>query len=632
MRWPAVKTFIHWIILFLLASVPGVVSATEWPAMTRLAVAAPGLEPSTWPVLVEIEGGLAVLGLDESGKRVTFRRGDQLQTLDDEAPAPGGKYFQLHQDGSRLYALWWNRVSAAKWLYLRVSSDGGQTFGPLKVLNTGGAVLGDYQIATNGAGGIAVIFQDERAGYGVFVNRSTDGGKTWLETEIRLDAPAASTAEPQAPAAETSPGAATAPAKAPGDVAAAPGVATAESKPPAWSAVAPKLIHQHGQWLAVWQQLGQTQSNNTVGQWLARTSADGGQTWGPAVAIHRLPPEAGMSEMVMLNHGGQVYLVGVVSKQGLRAFRSPDMGQHWADLGVLPAGPETPGSLRAVSAGDNMLVSYAQRPGQGLKYQVYVATLATGAGAWQAPPRRLDRKDNDRTKAVFAELATLPNGAVIAVWEDYRYILPAVYLDYSSDSGQTWLPAPRPLTEPGRLAAMNPRLSVGTSQVVVLFDQMRDLTLKQRDAAYLTLPYRQDSGLALAEYPSIRLMTKEESLQRIRQRTEELYMLRTQGKFAETWDYYDPVYRAKLGKSLFLQMAGRIAYVSFTLGEPEVDGLFGRIPVTTTYTLPSQIIGGEIPLETGLPQEISFNADWIWFYDDWYFVPPPTIGTSHLVY
>lgn len=660
MRSFTVGSFIQRTVVIILASLSWPALAAEWPAVKLLPAALSGAEPSPWPALAAVEGEPAALYSAADGNRVTFRRGDQVQTLDEQAPAPGGKFFQLHQVGRQTYALWWNRLAnGTKWLYLRASPDGGKTFGPLAVLNSNGGVLADYQLAADDAGKVAVIFQDERAGYGVYLNRSTDGGKTWLEKDIRLDAPMTTAAEPQTPAAEAAttdpaatkpaPEAATADPSATTPAAEAattdPAAAQPETeptaapppaapKPPRWSALAPKLIYQQGQWLAVWQQFDMT-DDKTVARWLARTSTDGGQNWGPPVEIETLPQQQGMTEMVLLAHRDQVYVVGFVPEQGLLAFRSADMGRRWAPLGVLPvSGPdETMSYLRAVVSGDNVLVSYTLQS-ERHKFQVYVATLATATGAWQSPPWRLDRgKDRDYAKASFVELATLPNGAVIAVWEDFRPLLPGVYLDYSADGGKTWLAAPQPLTEPGRLVAMNPRLLVSASEVVVIFDQWRTAARLRRDAAYLTLPYRPDSGLALAEFPAVKVMPLAESLQRIRQRAEEFWTLRTQGKFAETWDYFDPVYRARVGsKDIFVQSQtqGRLAFIAFKLGEPVVDGVFGRIPVDLTYTAPFQVIGGEMPLESPPPREVSFSQEWLWFYDDWYMVPPPTMGPSHL--
>jgi hypothetical protein len=106
----------------------------------------------------------------------------------------------------RVYAVWQDDRHGGWDIYLNMSSDFGKTWLTEGVrLNPGPPGEAEArlpQIALSGNGNIAVVWQEDRGenqGEGVYLTWSTDFGKTWLNGDIRIDEPksGAGAAQPQ---------------------------------------------------------------------------------------------------------------------------------------------------------------------------------------------------------------------------------------------------------------------------------------------------------------------------------------------------------------------------------------------------------------------------------------------------
>ena len=92
-----------------------------------------------------------------------------------------------------IYGVWVDLRNDSKGdIYFNYSADHGQTFQEQDVrINTGPSGVSNPQIACNSQGYIYIAWVDTRSSVGgIYVNYSSDYGKTWLETDLRLDAPA----------------------------------------------------------------------------------------------------------------------------------------------------------------------------------------------------------------------------------------------------------------------------------------------------------------------------------------------------------------------------------------------------------------------------------------------------------
>ena len=314
--------------------------------------------------------------------------------LDEDAKAHGGGYFTLQRDGSRLYALWWNKgPDAMKRLHFRASYDGGTTFGPIKIINSAGGILPPYTVAVDGKGGIAIVYHDERdVAYHVYANISKDEGKTWLD-EWRLDAPSAMTA------------------------------------------LEPNLVFSGDKLIATWKEAVKDTSGGVsvrVVKAPRRTEAKPGMM---QIEIDRIPHV--LSDDVLFTHGDSLYLVGQTADRGLIGYRSADSGKHWQTMGSLPESQGRSASqLNPAACGDSLCIVFtAKTAGSKLdKFKIYSAVI-TPAGAWAGAPVRVDRKPFDLTNSLNPDAASV-DGAIMAAWEDYRTIRPSICLSYSRDAGR----------------------------------------------------------------------------------------------------------------------------------------------------------------------------------------------------
>jgi hypothetical protein len=97
----------------------------------------------------------------------------------------------LDQEG-RVYVAWADRRNGRSDIYLNVSADGGLSWLDRDLRldrdDAGTGISQNPHVVTYGTRGVAVLWQDDRTGFEqILLNRSADGGRTWLEREVRVD-------------------------------------------------------------------------------------------------------------------------------------------------------------------------------------------------------------------------------------------------------------------------------------------------------------------------------------------------------------------------------------------------------------------------------------------------------------
>ena len=567
----------------------------------------PSLAAAEAPATAWVNDNLAVLYLSPEG-RIAFRRGEESpQILDGGGERPGGKHLKLYYDERRLYALWWQKLeNAGKHLYVRVSEDGGESFGPLTILNTGLGVLPVYELVTDGADRVAVIYYDERRPkYQIYLNRSLDGGKTWLAEDVRLDS------KPFPP---------------PGKKPAKSGRFSAGANP---FAVDPHIVFHGDRLVAVWKERREdSKDHKPIHNVVSRVSKDGGATWESEVKILEGNPSFMISEL-LFSLGDQLVLVGYQNDEGLLAFRSQNGGDSWQPLGTLPGSVETKAlsQTQGVIRGDELLLIYTYEQRK-QPFQIHFAVLDLVAGQWRSETVRLDRKNFDATRSWNPDLALLKDGTVVAVWEDYDSIRPMVRMDISQDGGRTWLEAPRPLDVPGLYLLERPHLQTSDDGLFVFFDRWQDDSRKHRDYVYRYLPY--DVQLDLSGLPEIKPISKEEKEKRLKQRAEEFWALRIQAKWAEGYDYYDPVFRSKFSRQDFLAQQGNVIFHSYEILRTLVWDNIGGLIVKVDFSVPEMFVEGKrISIDR---REDTMHTEWVWIHDDWYVVYTTALRNKYLNY
>lgn len=562
-------------------------AAISSPAMDRsrdggaaLVVAAvPGVTPGERSAVLKTGTGFASLGPDENG-HVSFADPGRVLRLDADAQRPGGKYFTIHDDGTAIYALWWQKqTDGSKDLHVRVSHDRGRTFGPLTILDSGNGVLMPHAVASDGKGRIVVAYYDERRPkYQIYLNRSDDFGRTWLGEDLRLDAGP---------------------------------LEDAAGKPLETFAVEPKLIAHDGVFILTWKE-----KTNKGWRTLSRASLDGGASWAPEVEI-----EGGSGVFTAESLVGRpdgVYLVGFAHGKGLISFRTRDGGRTWEDLGSLEGSIDVAAisQVSAVAVPDGLAVVFTYEQ-QGQKNRIFTARVSAAEGRWAGAMIRVDRAPFDASIAMSADIAAVDNGVIVA-WEDYRHILPSIYGSWSLDGGATWS-EPRALSAaPGYVLDTAPRLfSVEEGGLGVLFDRyLKPSRRTGRDLYYLPLDWRPGEGLVgLPEMPPDDITGREK---RLRERAEAFWKLRVEGRHGETYEYYDPVYRDIVTRKGFSRLQGNIVYNSAETLDQRIWSNIGRVRSDVEFEVPEIMIQDEtINIE---PTKERFDTEWVWVQGDWYLV------------
>lgn len=518
----------------------------------------------------------------------------------------------LHSDGKQLYVFWWLAdQNKAKSLKVAVSNDAGQTFAAPVVINNNTGVLPDISIASDSQGHIAIAYTDEREpGYGVYINTSSDGGKTWEAKDTRLDTPIVTATMLQE-----------------GNI------------KPATFANSPKLAFVANRLVAIWQQVDMGQITGYSLRIVAKVSSDAGKTWAEDATVFAAPNMQPV-EMTMFANAKEIYVFAMFTDgdKGFTGFyNKDDTFDSWGEVSNAILGDKYNKQLiswiRGVFSGDNLVLAYTAEPmeGQG-KLHASVATLSTTSHTWLGTARSLDAdKGHDITKSTYPDIISVDNNAVYVVWEDYRTLVPSIYLDISKDHGETWLPNSVPLTTPGLSVAKDPRILADNHQLWVTYF-MVELNGQNPSGqrVYQTLQ-KEDGNFKLPDI-KVEMPSPDKLKARLIERANKFWVLREERKWLETWDYMDPVYRERFDQDEWLKQQGRISFSQTVVDESSVNitGNIGILDANVDVGVPQQV-GKEGLLESAPPKQQKVGMRWGWFHDDWYFMPKVIFG-EHMEY
>ncbi len=516
----------------------------------------------------------------------------------------------LQYDGKNLYAFWWSvDETKGKFLKVRVSSDAGKNFSPEVVINNDTGVLPDLSIAADGKGAIAIAYTDERKpGYGVYVNASSDGGLTWSKQDTRLDAPVI-----------------TAAMQSQGNI------------DPATFANSPKLAYVQDRFVVVWQQIDVTEGGQSELRFVSRASTDKGLSWGAEVTAFRglnMQP----AEMVAFNNASQFYVFAMLPEEekGFTGFYT-ETADKWSELDNKALGlafnKRLVSWIKGAFSGDNLVLAFTSKTDGQSKVAANVATLSTKTHQWLAPVVYLDAdKGHDLTKSTYPDVIDAGKAVVLVVWEDYRTIVPSVYMNISHDNGQSWLEKPLPLTTPSLSVNKEPRLVLGKDKLWMTYFMVRlNSANPAGQRVYQEFERGENGDFKLPEI-KVAQYSPDELREKLIKRVNEFWVLREERKWEETWDYMEPVYRERFDKAQWLAQQGKISFSKTVVDENSVviKGNLGILDAKVDVSV-NQQVSKEGLLESAPPKEQTVEMKWGWFYDDWYFMPNIIFG-NHLEY
>jgi hypothetical protein len=87
----------------------------------------------------------------------------------------------------RVFVIWIDNRFGPTEVFFRASEDSGKTWGPEVNVSKGATAATSHQILVNEAGRVLVVWEDSRhGGPEIFFNRSEDGGKSWFPEAVRV--------------------------------------------------------------------------------------------------------------------------------------------------------------------------------------------------------------------------------------------------------------------------------------------------------------------------------------------------------------------------------------------------------------------------------------------------------------
>jgi len=408
---------------------------------------------------------------------------------------------------------------------------------------------------------------------------------------------------------------------------------------PATFANSPKLVFMNGRLVALWQQVDMGLMTGHSLRIVVKTSNDFGKTWGLEANVFAAPNMQPV-EMVMFANTKEVYIFAMLTEgdKGLTGFyNKDDTFSTWGEISTTTLGNDFNKQLiswiKGAFSGDNLVLAFTSEPTESTgKLHARVATFSTSSHTWLGASKVLDAdKGHDITKSTYPDVIDAGTAGVYVVWEDYRPLVPSIYMDISKDHGKTWLSKPIPLTTPGLVVAKDPRLLLDNKQLWLTYFMVQlDGKNPAGQRVYQSFPKEGDSF----KLPEIQVAAPaaDKLKDRLIERANKLWALREERKWEETWDYMDPVYRERFDKAQWLGQQGKISFSKTVVDENSVKitGNVGILDANVDISVPQQV-AKEGLLESAPPKQQKVGMRWGWFYDDWYFMPQVIFG-EHMEY
>lgn len=552
-----------------------------------------------------VDGEMVTLYLDQAG-RIAFRKGGKTVLLDEDARVKTGKYISLYQQGKNLYAFWWSHQDG-KSIYSRVSTDGGETFNPVREVQVDHGVLPPYEVVIEDAA-IGVVYSDERKGdHHIYFNRSANNGETWGVQDIQLDA---------------------ADAGAEGKDKKLPAKASHGSI----AAYEANLVKTDGAWIVTWQE-SEAQGDATkdgaksVFRIVSRRSSDRGLTWSKEVEIYR--GEALPSTVQALSIGKRIVVAGELQEKGVTLFTSDDTGLTWVAQGAAPGSDGLYNSqVRLVADSQNAYLVFASKK-QDEKSRIHAATFNFPEKRWVGETVRIDTKTQDATQSMNPDIEIIRPGVPMVIWEDYRNIRPNIYMSYSIDAGKTWRAA-ESLEVEGKNQTFFAGLNAYKNKIWLFAERYTDDLRQSVNFVGYALDFDDKAKAITGARTGKAVLSQSEKVERLKERAGAFWSLRVANNTADQYEFYDFAYRGAISKADYDKFQGNIVYHSFEVEEVEVQDNLGKATIKFNFSVPlTTVMGSRF---TQPAKDARLTSNWVWVYDDWYLVHQTAMGNQDLVY
>ncbi len=255
------------------------------------------------------------------------------------------------------------------------------------------------------------------------------------------------------------------------------------------------------------------------------------------------------------------------------------------------------------------------------KSKIMRARLGVNDIAWNSEgAQRLDKKEVEVTQSTFPNINVLGNQALVATWTDYRAIVPGTYFALSTDGGLGWS-APIPLEDLAvRWPASWPQVIAETDGVLIAevarpaFDFSKKSFLIEKkslqDLEQLAAN-DQEKGKALE-------LAGTNKRERLKERLNQFWKARLEGKVDLAYSFFDPVYRATTTVEAYASTASVMQYHDYRFGDIDIKGNEAIVPVSIKYEIKNLTLPGIPKPMSVAPTNVDADTVWVWIINDWY--------------
>jgi len=478
-------------------------------------------------------------------------------------PDGGSSGLALAAQNERAYLLWRDKSRTKTLQFFQGGAADAETAPPI-ALDRETEALTRFRIAAVGDSVYALWYGERGGEYALYFKHSTDGGRTFGETQRVL------------------------PGIYPAWVADAKGVAVFT-----WTTVKGKH------------------------HFLTRRYDAATRQFGPEVDIGEgteIPPS-----LEAFRSGSRLFLTSIAqhgeyhNELKLQAAYSDDQGQTWRSV-ILDAMPGVDYSrVKFCADGDDHLyVAYSAKPRWAKpqeKDNVYLRASSDNGANW-SPPVTVRRFDDPDTHATNPVLACRNGGEVVVAWEDWRTLRPQIYLNRSSDHGATWLAADVPVGDPGSFFTPDggSSLQADGDHYSLVAERYRDDAFHERDLVMYTVDPR-----ALKAGPPAVEATDRAALEK---RVNAYWTAFEKEDFHATYGMHDPFFRSLRKYEEYASKLGKIKFHGHTVKAIRVNGNRAEVDLGIEYSVPKLKVGTR---EYEQPKtEIALTERWIYIDGDWF--------------